>query len=337
MKRSLLFPLLFLVCFVALAAYLNQGKPRLLILHSYAPDFSWVREIDRGLDQALGGEYCALRRFCLDTKHHPDEAYCRRIGAQARRFIERWDPDVIIAFDDNAQEYVCRYYVDHPRRRIVCGGINADPSRYGYDRARNVSGILERLQLAAAAEFIRLVLPRNQRRLVHLSDASETSGSVRGELERFDWTPYRLIASRLCRTFPQWQAAVREAEQIGDILLITHYHTIRRGENDPSVVPPAEVIAWTMENCKLPSLGFWTFFVEDGGAMAVALSGQEQGEEAGKTAIGLLRSGARQAAPAFVPSRRWVPAFSVSRTRAQGIGVPRILEVFAAETGHLYP
>ena len=337
MKRSLFLPLLFLVCFVGLVAYLNRGKPRILVLHSYATDFSWVREMNAGLEKALEGEYCALRWFYLDTKHHPDAAFGRRIGAQARRFIDTWEPDMIISFDDNAQEYVCRYYVNDPRLRIVCGGINADPSRYGYDRADNVSGILERLPLAAAVEFIRQVFPPERRRLFHISDSSETSVSVGQEFERFDWTPYRLIASRLCRTFPEWQAAVGEAENSADFILVTHYHTIQRGEKDASIVPPAEVIAWTMGHSRLPALGFWAFFVEDGGALAIALSGQEQGEVAGKIALDLLGTGGRRATPAFVSSHRFVPAFSVSRTRERDIAIPRLLEVFAAETGHLYP
>ena len=337
MKRPLLFPLLFLVCFAALVAYLSRGKPRILVLHSYATDFAWVKEINAGLDKALKGEYSSLRWFYLDTKHHPDEAYGRRIGAQARQFIDRWDPDVIIAFDDNAQDYVGRRYLNDPRLRIVCGGINADPARYGYDRAGNVSGILERIPLAAAVEILGQVFPEDSRRLIHLSDASETSRYVRDEFDLFDWKPYRLIASRLCRTFGEWQAAVREAESSADLLLITHYHTILRGENDPSVVPPAEVIAWTMENSKLPAIGFWTFFVEDGGSLAVALSGQEQGEEAGRIAVRLLRTGDRRTAPPFILSRRYVPAFSASRAAKRGIRIPRVLEVFAAETGHVYP
>ena len=66
------------------------------------------------------------------------------------------------------------------------------------------------------------------------------------------------------------------------LLLITHYHTIRRSAHDAAVVPPREVLQWTEQNSRIPLVGCWNFFVEDGGALAFAVSSFEQGDEAAK-------------------------------------------------------
>jgi len=54
------------------------------------------------------------------------------------------EPDVLIAVDDNAQKYAAKYFVNHPRIKIVFSGINGSVQPYGYDTANNVTGILER-------------------------------------------------------------------------------------------------------------------------------------------------------------------------------------------------
>ena len=72
--------------------------------------------------------------------------------------IDETQPDIILAVDDDAQNYVARYYINHPHIRVVFAGVNNDPAEYGFDRASNVSGILERLPIDALKETLLIAL-----------------------------------------------------------------------------------------------------------------------------------------------------------------------------------
>ena len=334
-RTRYLWPAVFLGTFLALAAALNLKKPRILVLHSYATNFSWVRDIDAGVRRALAGKYCRVRWFCMDTKRNPGTAYGAWIGEEARDFIEQWDPDVVIAFDDNAQFYACRELVNDPATRIVYGGVNADPALYGYDQADNVCGVLERLPLAGLKEVLLEMFPHRQR-ILHLSDDSETSAYVHEEVSQFPWAPFHLVGSRLCHTWDAWQNAVRAAQVECDILLITHYHTIRVSATDDTRVSPEQVLRWTEQNSRVPSVGTFGFFVEDGGMMAIAVSGQEQGERAAALAVQLIESGQRRITTPGEAADRFVPYLRPAQIRSFGLAIPPLLEAFAEETGRTF-
>lgn len=51
---------------------------------------------------------------------------------------------------------------------------------------------------------------------------------------------------------------------------------------------PKDVLKWTTPRLKIPDIGCWGFFVEDGGMMSVAVSPYEQGEEAAKMAVRII-------------------------------------------------
>ena len=78
-------------------------KPRVLILHSYATDYSWVNDVNKGIDEVIGKKPFSVKYYYLDTKKRPDTGYMTNAGIAARNLINKWKPDVIIAVDDEAQ------------------------------------------------------------------------------------------------------------------------------------------------------------------------------------------------------------------------------------------
>ena len=324
---------IFLILFCFFLVFANLKKPRVFILHSYALDYSWVRDINVGIQRILQDQNYALRWHYMDTKRHPEKDFILKAGNIARNVIERWKPDIILAIDDNAQEYVARYFLEDPQMNIVFTGVNAEASKYGYDQASNVTGIIERIPFDAFRDVFLEILPEDKRRVVHISDSSPTSQGIYHELETVSWNPLELVASVRCDTLDQWKEAVQSAPTIGDVLLVTHYHTIRESSDQGSpVVMPSKVMDWTRKNSALPTIGAWGFFVEDGGMMAVAVSPYEQGEEAAKMAIRILNEKQK---PTEIPnkiSQLYLMYIDEQSIIANQIQLPTLFEAFARAT-----
>lgn len=319
----LLFAGLFLI-------YKAVERPRVLVLHSYATDFSWVNDMNAGVSRALGDRPYNIRYYYMDTKKHPSLEFRKKAGVAARKVVHEWHPSVILAFDDNAQEFVGKYFVNEPGINIVYAGVNADIARYGYDKADNVGGISEDIPWAAVKKVLMSVLDANSR-LLHLSDDSDTSHFIHESITNFNWEPFHYEGSILAGNFDEWKKAVKDAEGKADCLLITHYHTIRDPEDSEKIVKPATIIKWTEENTDLPTIGFWRFFMEDGGMMAVGLSPFEQGEVSGRMVIDIIEKGMRAGQIGHKRNRLFVMYIRKSAfyQRLPGRKIPVELEAFA--------
>lgn len=323
----------FLVGSVGLLAWFNLSKPRILILHSYDQDYSWVKDVNAGIRRVLDkrGDY-AVRWYYLDTKRHPWPDFKDNAGLAARRMIDEMQPDVIVAVDDDAQNYVSRHYLDHPHIRIVFAGVNNPPGDYGFDRARNVSGILERLPLDALKETLLIAAQRGglpmPLRIRFIGDRSET---VLGDEKTFsghDWTPFIVQPSRLVDTWPEWQQAVAEAAADTDILVTSNYRKILRAADDAALVPAAEVIRWTEASARPFFIGTNAFFAEDGGMLAIGTSPYEQGEVAARLAVDVIDHDQRMQRP-FSATRQFVVALRGSALRTRHFDLPRVYEASA--------
>ena len=334
---SKLMTVLFLLALTIFLIVQNISKPRILILHSYYTDFSWVRDINVGVKRVLEKQSYKVRWHYMDTKRHPDKDFKVRAGATVRDMIDSWQPDVILAIDDNAQEYVTKYYLDHPSIDIVFAGVNKTEAHYGFDSAKNVTGMLERINYEAVKDILVRVLPSDKRRIMHISDASPTSEGIHDEIESFDWSPLDFSQSIQTKTFDEWKKAIKDADGKTDFLLLTHYHTIKR-EADGPTMPPKEVMDWTMANSSLPGLSFWGFYVEDGGMMAIALSPYEQGEVAARMVVEIIEE---QKSPKAIPvetSRLFVIYLRESeiKRKMQNLQIPLVYEAFARAMNNYY-
>lgn len=337
MKANRLLALVFLVAFALLVAWHNNARPRVLVLHSYATDYSWTRDIDLGLKRvfAAHGDW-AVRWHYMDLKRHPWPSFREAAGQRARRAIDNWQPDIVIAIDDDAQRYAAKHYVGRTDLRIVFAGINGDVEPYGYGDAGNVTGILERKPLAAIRDALRQSsLGARPLRLRHLGDQSRSVAEDDKLLQAFDWAPYRLLPSRLVGSFPEWQAAVRAAQGEVDALLLSNYRQLARSADDKTLVPPEEVVRWTEANTQLPLIGMNGFYVEDGGMLAIGTSGYEQGEAAARYAERLLTGAAAADLPVSA-SRQYVVFMRASAMAAHGLELPDVYEAFARGLNHYF-
>ncbi|KJU82619.1 ABC-type uncharacterized transport system, periplasmic component [Candidatus Magnetobacterium bavaricum] len=340
--------IIFIVEVGVMLLYFNLTKPRLLILHSYHTDYSWVRDMNVGINRVLKKKsYYFIRWHYLDTKRHPWPEYKENAGRLARKMIDKWQPDVIVAADDDAQAYVTKYYVNHPKIKIVFTGVNNDLKTYGFDKAKNVTGVLERLPLVALSDGLLTFSQRHKNmysgkpmddapiRVFFIGDKSETVVGDEHWISSFNWSPIVLVGTRLVDSLPDWQNAVREASGLADYIITSNYRKVARTQGSNELVSPKELIKATVKASTIPVLGTNAFFAEDGGMLAIATSPFEQGEVATKMAVDIID---KEKSPKDIPvinSSQCVIAMNATILREKEFDVPPVYES-SAMANNLY-
>ncbi len=340
MRLGRLLMTLFFLAGAVIAVVFNVGKPTLLVLHSYGDDYVWTREVDVGLRRVLGSASgINVHYHYMHTKRFGDREALRRAGIAARDAIDRIGPDVLLAIDDSAQLLAARFYVDHPSLRIVFAGLNGGVEEYGYDKAANVTGILERKPAKALKELL-LALARDKGiarpSTLYLADTTHSAALDGQHLAGFDWGEVNYRPARFVSDFQAWQQAIHELSDELDFLLVGGYRQLQRSPTDPRLVPATEVMAWTEAHATMPVIGMNAFNTEDGATLSIGVSPYEQGEWAARTALAILAGTAANRIP-MVESTQYVVAVRRSALERRGLNLPTVYEAFARATNNFFP
>ncbi|OGB27478.1 MAG: hypothetical protein A3I66_06220 [Burkholderiales bacterium RIFCSPLOWO2_02_FULL_57_36] len=321
----------------------NTGKPRLLVLHSYDTGYTWTRDVDVGIRRVLKekNDY-SVRWFYMDTKRHPWKEYKVNAGKAVTKLVESWQPTVVIAVDDDAQEYAMKKFAHHPDVKIVFAGVSDSLEHYGYDKAANVTGILERKPFGALKETLSLIAATKNRsapvRIMFIGDTSESVRNDEKDFRKFDWGSIQVLDSRLPKTFDEWKDAVEFAGNNNvDFIITANYRKIVRNKGEIALMPAREVIGWTEENSTVPVIGTNVFFVDDGGMLAIGTSPYEQGEVAVSMANQILQKGKPASEIPKQSTRQFVVAMRESGIKKWNIKLPSVYEAAARSSANFHP
>jgi hypothetical protein len=313
-------------CAAAWQLHMPQPAPKVLVVHSYGTDLPWVGDVDTGIDAALrnAGVTVSMRRHYMNLLNHPDCNHLREAAQEAQQAIDDWHPQVVLLVDDLAQALVGTSQlrasdgtaVPQPVRDVVArltagrcigqraaastfatraifyAGVNGNIADYGYDRAANVTGVLEHKNLPALARLLQQINEVTQPPAVAVQLLNDQSSTAVAEDELYGRphrSPLQWLQPVRVSTFADWREQVRLASRRGAMLLIANYQNLR--DDDGRIVPADQVIAWTERHSLFPAVGAATSFVGDGGLVTAAMSGVEQGEVVAGMALHYLRTG----------------------------------------------
>lgn len=335
----------FTLCLFAFLIVTALQRPRVLILHSYDLNYAWTKQVNEGIHRVIDEKQYDVRWYYLDTRRHTSTDFYETAGAGARRIIQDWRPNVLIAVDDNAQEYVARHFINDGTVNIIFSGMNGELSDYGYENANNVTGVLERKPLEATRQALQLIqFPREDKsitsntvRLLHITDNTSTGLANRVDILGAAWDPVILVDSIVVKTFAEWQAAVLASAEQADLLLITNYGGLLEAADEPdSLVNKKEVIDWTEAHSPIPGISTSSAYVSDGGMLAFGVSPYEQGEVAARMAVQLIDEHVPAKEIPVVEGQQIIVHLNQSSLTAYGIVLPDIFEAFARATGNYY-
>lgn len=340
---SQVFSIILLTIVIVSVLIFNFNKPRVMILHSYNIDYSWTRGVNVGLNRVIEKwtNYSVVWHY-MDTKKHNDKEWLTRSGIIARRAIDKWQPDVLIAIDNFAQELAAQYYINRSDMNIVFAAINGSIEPYNYHTASNVTGILEQRQLEGLLDTLKVLeenksetyqkTVREKARLFYIMDSSKSVLGDREYIDNYHWEPLEYVGSFSAKTWPQWQQKILQMGDKTDYIFVTNYRKLARSDTDPSFVPAQEVMTWTEAHSAVPVVGLQVFNVEDGGMLSIGVSPFEQGEVAAKMAEDIIRNKRIASSIPVVPNHHFIIAMRKPAMIKRNLKLPSIYESFSRAT-----
>ena len=156
---------LFLMASIAVLCLLSHiptseaASNKILVVMSYEEDNPWCMQIKEGIDSVLTGG-SEVKYFYMNTKKNINGGV--RKAEEAHEIYKQFQPDGVIAADDNAQSmFVLPYLKDKVKTPVMFCAVNAEPEEYGYPSS-NVSGILERDFIKESIAFAKQNLKERQ-------------------------------------------------------------------------------------------------------------------------------------------------------------------------------
>jgi len=266
-------------CFCIIVPQSSHSAPfKVVVVMSYEDEFPWCKDIKEGIDAVLN-DSCDIRYFYMNTKN--DLAGGVKKAAEAYSFYQKFQPDGVIAADDNAQSmFVVPYLKDKVKTPVMFCGVNAELKKYGYPAA-NVSGILERPHFSESFAFAQQLVPsirtfgfiikESPTGQAHLSQIQRESESYSAELTSF----------MMPKTVKELVTMTEELRATSDTLFIASLAGIVDDSGDPISEKEGVKIALKAFGNK-PAIGDEGYTVKYGALCTVVRTGQEQGETAAR-------------------------------------------------------
>ncbi len=265
----------------------NLPKQKLLYINSYHKGYKWSDDIEKGLLKALqvttraDGSYdfskstVDLKVFRMDTKNHKAESFKKQKANIAKLLIEKWQPDIVVASDDNASKYLIAPNFKNSILPIVFCGVNWDASVYGFPTS-NITGMVE---ISPVHELVKMLKQYARgERLSYIGDSTLSTKKNRDHFEKI--LGRKFSTGKLIENFDEWKQVYLSLQDSSDMLIWLNPVGIR-GWN---VEKAKEFI---LKHTKIPtgSMGDTDICYTLLGKVGIA---EEQGWWAGKTALKIL-------------------------------------------------
>ena len=210
-----------LLALVALSAIAANSKPlaKCLLVLSYHKGYAWNDGIEQGVEHTLKNK-CRLKIFYMDTKRNPNKIFAQKMALRVKSLIESYQPDIVIAADDNASRFLVKPYYQNKKLPIVFCGVNWTAKEYGYPYS-NVTGMVEVAPINPLLDIIKQTVP-NAKIGVYLSADVIT--------EHKDFKKYQQeykkhnvhLKGVFVSTLSQWKQAYINS-QSADFIIVNNY------------------------------------------------------------------------------------------------------------------
>jgi len=275
-------------------AGVNSSR-KVLYVDSYHPEYVWVQEIMRGINSVFniktengksfndtGCAYC-LKVVHMDTKRNKTEAYIQNAARKVKTIIDKWQPDVIIASDDNASKYVIVPYLKDSKIPVVFCGVNWDCSVYGFP-VNNITGMVEVTLVSQVIDILDDYAAG--KRIGYIASNNITEEKNTSNIKKF----FNLdLNIQLCNTVAEFKEKYNLLQEQTDIVLLSEVQSLKGFDSD-------DVIRFIQKNTRVPTGGLFTFLAPLV-LVTCAATGVEQGEWAAQTALEILNG----TSPADIP------------------------------------
>ncbi len=293
----------------------HADDPRCLLLYSYHSGYEWNDGIDHGATEVLEGQ-CKIRRFFLDSKRKRSPEEIQQKAEQALALIRLWQPDVVIAADDNASKYVVEPHLKGGDIPVLFCGVNWEAKRYGFP-ARNVTGMVE---VSAIVPLIKVGIQvaasrRTEAHFIAADVVTEQKEFARFERE-FAQRGIKLIP-HLVEDFEQWKEAYLASQHQGELLVLSNNAGVRNWDQQAAE-------RWVKQHNRAFTLtpNPW---MSELSHLTMGKVAEEQGEWAAQKALAVLQ-GADVRSIAMTTNKQWKLNVNRALLEMGGFRLPRWVE-----------
>ncbi len=246
-----------------------------LLIMSYHQGYAWNDAIETEVGKVLVG-HCVLKKFFMDSKRNPSVQYIKSKAQQAKKLIKKFNPDIVIASDDNAAKYVVTQYKNTKLPFVFCG-INWTAEAYGFPY-KNVTGMVEVGPIIPLLGIIKKTV-KNVHSGVYISADVVT--------ERKDYARYQKVyrakgvklTAKFVTNMHAWEKAYIEAQK-ADFIILNNY----AGINDWDSVRAKKIVETKSKKFTVSYYKFMMPYV----MFSITKSAKEQGRWAAEVAIDVL-------------------------------------------------
>jgi HD-GYP domain-containing protein (c-di-GMP phosphodiesterase class II) len=267
------------------AAAAADPGPRILVLHSYAPDFSWTRELHAGIVSVLQAPEVQARYRVeyMDAKHHDSPTYRERLLALYREKYSTTRFDGVILTDDHALDLIARHREEFfPKTPLVACGIN-DPRSV----PAGVEDLYVIIERPAHRETLTAALQQNPdtRKIFVAIDATLTGQVIRQEfLEQVQPLTSRVAIEILPPMTGEGLVQFARNRIPGELLYLLVYFQDAAGR----VFTAEEMPRMLAANAPVPVYVAWDFQLDSGAVGGCVTSAFGHGHQAAQTLLDRL-------------------------------------------------
>ncbi len=250
-----------------------EGK-KILFIDSYHEGYEWSDGILRGVQEGLKGSGIDLKVVRMDTKRNGSQEFKKEAGNKVKKEIDDFKPDVVIAADDNASQFVIVPYLKDTDLPVVFCGVNWDASGYGFP-CKNVTGMVEVTEIDALGRLFKGISKGD--RIGFIADDTETN---RKEVENYKKVYNLDLVTYFAKTFDDFKKGYVEIQDKVDSVIFYGWAAIQ-GWN------ASEAADFVLSNTKIPS-GSFQEEVMPYVTIGYLKVPEEQGEWSAATALKIL-------------------------------------------------
>ncbi|WP_163833070.1 ABC transporter substrate-binding protein [Spartinivicinus ruber] len=214
--------ILLLIISIGFAIWVG-GKKRCFYVASYHKGYPWQDGLAAAVEEGLSG-YCRLKSFYLDTIRQSSELNKQTMAKQAWAIIQDWQPNIVIASDDNASQYLVEPYLKGSKIPVVFCGVNFSAEKYGYPYP-NVTGMVEFEPIRPMMVQLKKVRPSIKTGVMiaaHRITNSKLHANLAALADEFDVT----LDIRWVNSFDQLKTVFLDSQQY-DFIYIPNNHDLK--------------------------------------------------------------------------------------------------------------
>ncbi|MCF8106799.1 MAG: hypothetical protein K9K64_15050 [Desulfohalobiaceae bacterium] len=274
-----------LLIFAALCSgsFARAAEKKILYIGSYHQGYDWSDGITAGVVSVLKHSDAELKIHRMDTKRHRSESFKKQAALKAKNIITAYQPDVVIASDDNTAKYLIKPYFRNCSLPFVFCGINWDASVYGLP-CTNVTGMIEVAPVPQLIDYL-----QRYARGGRIGFLAPSLLSAQKEVDQYRQTFGIDVQPVFAKDLQSWKQAFLDFQDEVDMLIIDSNGGLYQEHQE-------DLIAFVEKHSRIPS-GTILDFMAPYALITFAKVAEEQGAWAAEAAMRILRGVSPQDIP----------------------------------------